>query len=198
MQPSKVVKIIKVLNVLDVLGLALILLAAFIFQFSYHELPCPLCLLQRVGVLAMAFGFLLNIRFEIRPIHYALSLLAAILTAAISGRQVFLHIVPMDSGYGLPLFGLHLYTWLFLICVAVIIYISIIFSISPQYQYDDTYNESLKTKGMQLLTHVAFSLVFLLAIFNGVSRFLECGLKACPENPVKYQIQILSSHSHHT
>jgi disulfide bond formation protein DsbB len=194
MQSSEVIKIIKILNAFDALGLAFLLLVAFILQIGFHELPCPLCLLQRLGLLGIAFGFLLNVQFEIHPAHYALSLLSAILTASISVRQIFLHVIPGDPGYGLPLFGLHLYTWLFLLCVGVIIYISIIFSIAPQYTYD----KSNKTKGMQFLTHMVFAFVFLLAIFNGISTYLECGLKACPENPVKYEIQLVASHSKHT
>lgn len=194
MHPSKVVKIVKTLNAIDALGLAFLLLIAFILQIRYHELPCPLCLLQRLGVLAIAFGFLLNVQFKIRPVHYTLSLLAAILTASISVRQIFLHVIPGDPGYGLPILGLHLYTWLFLLCVGVIIYISIIFSISPQYEYD----EPSKSTGMKVLTHVVFTLVFLLAIFNGISTYLECGIKACPENPVKYEIQLVASHPTHT
>lgn len=194
MQSSEVIKIIKVLNAIDVLGLAFLLLVAFILQIGFHELPCPLCLLQRLGVLAIAFGFLLNVQFKIRPAHYALSLLSAILTASISVRQIFLHVIPGDSGYGIPLFGLHLYTWVFLLCVGVIIYIAIIFSIAPQYEYD----RPSKTKGMQFLTHTVFVLVFLLAIFNGISTYLECGIKACPDNPVKYEIQLVAPHSKHT
>jgi disulfide bond formation protein DsbB len=194
MRSSEVAKIIKVLNAIDALGLAFLLLVAFILQIGFHELPCPLCMLQRLGLLAIAFGFLLNVKFKIRPIHYALSLLSAILTASISVRQIFLHVIPGDAGYGLPLLGMHLYTWVFLLCVGVIIYISIIFSIAPQYEYD----APSKTKVIQFLTHVSFALVFLLAIFNGISTYLECGLKACPDNPVKYEIQLVASHSQHT
>lgn len=197
MQSSKVIKIIKILNAFDALGLAFLLLVAFVLQIGFHELPCPLCLLQRLGILAIAFGFLLNVQFEIRPAHYALSLLSAILTASISVRQIFLHVIPGDPGYGPPLFGLHLYTWLFLLCVGVITYISIIFSIAPQYAFDKS-NGNNKTKGMQFLTHMAFAFVFLLAIFNGISTYLECGIKACPENPVKYEIQLVASHSKHS
>lgn len=192
-KPSEVAKIIKVLNAIDALGLAFLLLIAFVLQIRFHELPCPLCLLQRLGILAIAFGFLLNVQFEISPAHYTLSLLSAMLTAAICVRQIFLHVIPGDPGYGLPLFGLHLYTWLFLLCVGVIIYISVIFSISPQYEQD----QSSKTKSMQLLTHTVFAAVFLLAIFNGISTYFECGIKACPENPVKYEIQLVTSHSTH-
>ena len=194
MQPSKVAKIIKILNAIDVLGLAFLLLVAFILQIGLKELPCPLCLLQRLGVLAIAFGFLLNVQFKIRPAHYTLSLLSAMLTAAVSARQIFLHVEPGDPGYGLPIFGLHLYTWMFLLCVAVIIYISIIFSIVPQYKYD----KPLKSKGTQLLTHITFALIFLLAIFNGISTYLECGTKACPDFPVKYEIKLITPQAKRT
>jgi disulfide bond formation protein DsbB len=187
MKSLEVTKIIKVLNAIDALGLAFLLLIAFILQISLHELPCSLCLLQRIGILAIAFGFLLNVQFKIRPMHYALSLLSAILTAAISARQIFLHVIPGTPGYGFPVFGLHLYTWVFLLCVAIIVYIAIIFSIAPQYHYE----AKLRNKGVQLFTHIVFALVFFLAIFNGVSTYLECGIKACPENPVEYEIQLV-------
>lgn len=189
MHTSKVIKIIKVLNAIDVIGLAFLLLMALILQLRFHELPCPLCLLQRIGILGIAFGFLLNVQFTIRPVHYALSLLSAMLTAAISARQIFLHVAPGDQGYGLPLFGFHLYTWVFLLCVAIIIYIAIIFSIFPQYQYD----EPPKTKMMQLLKQGTFAVVFLLAISNGIATYLECGIKVCPENPLQYKIKFVAS-----
>ncbi|MES2998328.1 MAG: disulfide bond formation protein B [Pseudomonadota bacterium] len=196
MEPFKVAKAIKILNAIDALGLGFLLLIAFVLQIDLHELPCPLCLLQRIGILGIAFGFLLNVQFKIQPGHYTLSLLAALLTASISIRQIFLHVMPGDPGYGSALLGLHLYTWVFLLCVAVIIYIAIIFSISPQ--YSDIRITRLKGKSLQVLTHLAFAVVFLLTVFNGISTYLECGLKACPENPVKYEIQLIEPHAMHS
>ena len=196
MEPFKVARIIKVINAIDALGLGFLLIIAFAMQIILHELPCPLCILQRIGILAIAFGFLLNVQFKIHPGHYTLSLLAALLTAAMSVRQIFLHVIPGDPGYGFPFLGIHLYTWVFLLCLAVIIYIAIIFSISPQ--YSDVHESQLKGKALQILTHLAFSVVFLLTIFNGISTYLECGFKACPENPIKYEIQLVETHSAHT
>ncbi|WP_410520766.1 disulfide bond formation protein B [Candidatus Tisiphia endosymbiont of Dioctria rufipes] len=37
---------------------------AFIFQFFYYELPCPLCLLQRFGFIAIGLGALLSIIYN--------------------------------------------------------------------------------------------------------------------------------------
>src|SRR6185503_5237831 len=67
------------LNTLSLYAVALVLAAAYAAQFILHELPCPLCLLQRILFAALAVGPILNIRFGPRPSHYAMSLLAAIL-----------------------------------------------------------------------------------------------------------------------
>ena len=56
-------------NVICILGISVVLLMTFYFQLSLHELPCPYCLLQRVGMFFMAFGFLMNLRFGFRPSH---------------------------------------------------------------------------------------------------------------------------------
>jgi disulfide bond formation protein DsbB len=196
METVKVTKIIKILNAVDALGLGFLLIIAFAMQIILHELPCPLCILQRIGILGIAFGFLLNVQFKIHPGHYTLSLLAALLTAAMSVRQIFLHVIPGDPGYGLPIFGIHLYTWVFLLCVGVIIYIAIILSIFPQ--YSNVQASKLRGKTLQILKHLTFVVVFSLTIFNGIATYLECGFKACPENPTKYEIQLVEVHSAHT
>ncbi|WP_206429738.1 disulfide bond formation protein B [Pseudomonas chlororaphis] len=39
------------LNILGLLGISASLIIAFYYQLFQHELPCPLCLLQRVGMI---------------------------------------------------------------------------------------------------------------------------------------------------
>ena len=99
------------LNALSLYGVALVLAAAYAAQFILQELPCPLCLLQRILFAALAVGPILNIRFGPSPSHYAMSLLAAVAGAVASTRQVLLHILPGDAGYGSALLGYHYYTW---------------------------------------------------------------------------------------
>ncbi len=70
------------LNALSLYAVALVLAAAFAAQLILHELPCPLCLLQRLQFAVLAIGPILNIRYGPRPSHYALSLLAAVAGAA--------------------------------------------------------------------------------------------------------------------
>jgi hypothetical protein len=40
-----------------------------------------------------------------------IAILSALVGAVASSRQVLLHILPGDAGFGSPLLGLHLYTW---------------------------------------------------------------------------------------
>ena len=91
------------LNAVSLYAVALVLAAAFAAQLMLDELPCPLCLLQRLQFAVLAIGPILNVRFGPRPSHYALSLLAAVAGAAFSTRQVLLHIMPGDAGYGTAL-----------------------------------------------------------------------------------------------
>lgn len=109
------------LNALSLYAVALVLAAAFSAQLLLHELPCPLCLLQRILFAMLAIGPILNIRFGPRPSHYALSLLAAVAGAVASTRQVLLHIMPGDAGYGSALLGYHYYTWALIGFIAAIV-----------------------------------------------------------------------------
>ena len=51
-----------ILNMFGLLGISLILTVAFFYQLALGELPCPLCLLQRAGFIAVGMGFLFNMR----------------------------------------------------------------------------------------------------------------------------------------
>src|SRR6266481_7074795 len=66
------------LNALGLYAITLVLLVAFAAQLVLHELPCPLCLLQRIQFAMLAVGPILNLRFGVRPSHYAVSLLTAV------------------------------------------------------------------------------------------------------------------------
>src|SRR5258708_38025994 len=126
------------LNALSLYAVALVLAAAFAAQLLLHELPCPLCLLQRIQFTVLAIGPILNIRFGPRPSHYALSLLAAAAGVAFSTRQILLHIMPGDSGYGSALFGYHYYTWAFIGFPAAIVLLAAILLFDPPVVDDRT------------------------------------------------------------
>lgn len=99
---------------------------AFIEQLVMGELPCPLCLLQRAGLIAVGLGFLLNLRFGIQPAHYGVALLGSLCGRRRFNASNLLHIAPGDPGYSGAVFGLHLYSWSFVSFVCLMIGIGIL------------------------------------------------------------------------
>jgi hypothetical protein len=94
----------RVLNLLGMLAMIGVLLGAYVYQFSYRELPCTLCQLQRVAMVAVAFGAAMNVMLGPSPRHYGICLVSALFGLAISIRQTLLHINPFfDSKTGQPM-----------------------------------------------------------------------------------------------
>lgn len=172
------------LNALSLYAVALVLAAAFAAQFMLHELPCPLCLLQRILFAMLAIGPILNIRFGPRPSHYALSLLTAVAGAVASTRQVLLHIMPGDGGYGSALLGYHYYTWALIGFVAAIVLLAAVLLFDRQFEDDDA---ALSPTG-GLFAQAAVWLVIGLASLNVISTLIECGFGACADNPTVYEL----------
>ncbi len=172
------------LNALGLYAVALVLAAAFAAQLLLRELPCPLCLLQRIQFAVLAIGPILNVRFGPRPSHYALSLLAAVAGAAFSTRQVLLHIMPGDAGYGTALLGYHYYTWALIGFVAAIVLLAVILLFDRQFEA----GAATRQPAPGAFATSAVWLVIGLTALNVVSTLLECGFGACADNPVVYEL----------
>lgn len=170
------------LNALALYGISAVLLVAFYWQLAYDELPCPLCLLQRVAFAALAVGPILTIRHGPSPHHLGLVVIAAALGAVISSRQVLLHILPGDPGYGSALLGLHFYSWAFVTFAGALIATGAMLVFFPQKTGEG------KPPATSLIEHAAVWLVMALVALNALSVLLECGFSACPANPVQYQL----------
>ena len=171
------------LNATALYGVALVLAVAFAAQLLLHELPCPLCLLQRILFALLAVGPILNVRFGPRPSHYALSLLTAVAGAVVSTRQVLLHILPGDAGYGSALLGYHYYSWALIGFVAAIVLIAAMLLFDRQ--FDDS---SAQVSAPAAFATVGVWLVITLAGLNVISTLLECGFGACADDPTVYEL----------
>lgn len=181
--PSWVCFIATIGNMIEYIAVLSILFIAFYFQIVMNELPCPLCLLQRAGMMGIIFGFLLNFRFGYYPSHYAIVILSALFTAFVAMRQIALHVVPGTGAYGSAFLGYHLYTWAFIVSMTVAVSTVLLFSLDKQYH---------QMKLHPILSKMAMKIFFLLAAIiialNIASVVMECGLSACPDNPVRYEI----------
>ena len=176
--------VMQLLNAVAAMVLYSVVLGAFWFQFGDSELPCPLCLLIRIGMLATAFGLTLNTFWEPRPLHYGIALLGAVLGAAISLRQVALHVVPGTGSFGGAVFGFHLYTWAFIVFSVMILAIGAVICFQRQFESQESPAPSL----VRFAGRFVVILGLLLCLANVIAVTAECGVTGCPDNPTDYLI----------
>lgn len=177
----------RTLNSIGLLVVCGVLVGAYAFQFTLDELPCPLCLLQRVAFVAVGFGLALNLIYGAKPHHYGIMLIAAVYGGSVSIRQILLHIVPGTGHYGSPVLGLHYYTWAGICFFLVILGTAVMLLFEGQYKnlQDEPSHERF---GGHKLAKFAFFLLLFLAAANAVSTFLECGPGICDDPPTDYKL----------
>jgi disulfide bond formation protein DsbB len=168
------------LNLLGLAGISLALAIAFYYQLALGELPCPLCLLQRAGMIAIGLGFMMNVRFGVRGLHYGVALLGCLTTGAVAARQVLLHIVPGTGHFGSALFGMHFYTLALLSSIAAVAYIAVLLMLPAP--------EGTSRGGMRGTGKAVMAVFTLLVAANLVSTVLECGAGQCDDDPTFYQL----------
>ncbi|WP_018801335.1 disulfide bond formation protein B [Salinispora arenicola] len=174
---------------LFVLSYCGVLLAAFGVQFVTGELPCPLCILQRMAMMLVVCGPLYIIgrarRGDVTLADYAmgygLSIVAAVAGAAYAARQILLHIVPPDPGYGSPVLGLHPYTWAFITFCVVLVFcgVSLVFG------------RELVPRGVRFgwPSKVVIGLFLVIVAANLVAVFVQEGFHwFLPADPTRYEI----------
>ncbi len=167
-------------NTVMICAMFAVLMGAFVVQVFWHELPCPLCMLQRAGFIAMIYGLLMNLRYEIKPFHYTITLISGLFTAAVALRQIVLHIIPGSGSYGSSVMGYHLYTWSFIAAVLVILGVSVLLGSNRQYSVNK------RDKHWELAAKILFDIAIILIIANIISVFAICGIGYCPDTPTGY------------
>lgn len=177
------IRLARILNLLALLALLGVLSGSLQLQFGVGEQPCPLCLVQRSGMIGLAVGPLLNLLTGIRVRNYAFSILAAAVGGAGSIRQILLHISsPDDPGYGPQYFGFHLYTWAEITFAIAIIGIAILLLWPGQFSASD--HGVLRTPGAMRVVSIAVAAwYFIYALLMTAFLIPECGVGMCPADP---------------
>ena len=183
MTAARELLLFRLINLVALVGLLGVLTGSLDLQILVGEQPCPLCLLQRSGMIGLAIGPIMNLLWGMRPAHYAISILAAMTGGAASTRQILLHIAtPGDPGYGPAVAGFHLYTWAFITfavgaagCAALLLF-------SSQFSLGDT--GVLRRRGPMRIAALAVVMwTFVYLIIIAVTVLPECGLGMCPDDP---------------
>lgn len=167
--------------------LVLILSAGLAVQFIAGELPCPLCVMQRIALMLCALGplhILMSARdgaltCKAAAVGNGIAIVSALVGVVASGRQMLLHILPGDPGFGQPVLGLHLYTWS-LIAFACQIAASGVLLMATVWLEE----KRVAWRGAARWITIALAAV---VIANLVSVIAEAGLHwDLPESPVDY------------
>ena len=174
---------------LYVLGMSGVLLGGFFFQFAKSEYPCPLCILQRMFMMLTAMGpaYIIS-RARGGPVDtrdyatgYGIAIVSAVCGALVSTRQILLHIMPGDPGFGGTVFGLHLYTWALITFVLSILAAGVMLLLCRETEPLDSRYILISSAVLWLfLTIIAANViaVFMLEGFNWV----------LPDNPNHYEL----------
>jgi disulfide bond formation protein DsbB len=163
-----------------VLGVAGILTAAMVLQYGNHELPCPLCLLERVAMFGVCFGVLQNFRHRFSYRNTGYSLLFAVLLLVISVRQTLLDIYPRPGHayIGSAIFGIHMPVWSIIIALTLLTAYAVKLAILGNDDFLRDADVKSFPRVKRLADAIAVYVIALVAI-NLVSVVLQCGVGEC-------------------
>jgi disulfide bond formation protein DsbB len=170
-----------------------VMLSAFFIQFVKGEFPCPLCMLQRYGMILSTLGALFVImqarRGTLTTARYAqglgLGLLGVLAGASVSVRQIELHILPGDPGYGEPFLRLHLYTWAFITFTIVMIYVAAMLVLMPR---GIPHAPAEGTAARKISTAIIWLFIGVVAANVIAIIFLEGFAPVLPDDPDSYTL----------
>jgi disulfide bond formation protein DsbB len=159
---------------------AAILTGAMTLQYANGELPCPLCLLERLALFGVCFGIVLNFRAGFSYQNTGFTLLAALFLLVVSVRQTLLDIYPRPGHeyIGSAVFGLHMPVWSIVIALAILLAYAIKLSVIG----GDEHLREHDVSEFPRLRKAAFALaayVTAICAINLVSVIVQCGLGEC-------------------
>jgi disulfide bond formation protein DsbB len=157
-----------------------ILTAAAVLQYAGGEIPCPLCLLERLAMFGIGYGVILNLRTGFAERNTGISLVFAVLLLIIAARQTLLDIYPRPGHeyIGSAILGLHMPVWSVVIALCVLA----AFALKLTILGGDDHRRANPIDSFPVLPAVARVLtgaLILLCAVNFVSVIVQCGFGEC-------------------
>ena len=157
-----------------------ILTTAMSLQYANGELPCPLCLLERVAMFGVCCGIMLNFRRGFSYQNTGFSLLFAIVLLVVAVRQTLLDIYPRPGHeyIGSAIFGIHMPVWSVIIALTLLTAYAIKLAILG----DDEFLREVDVGEFPVMRKIADILgiyVIALCLINLVSVVVQCGFGEC-------------------
>ena len=162
---------------LMLLALAGVLTAAMGFQYLDGEIPCPLCLLERVAMFACCFGLIRQLRDGGSQRGAGIAMISAVLLLVISARQTLLDIVPRPGHayIGAAVFGLHMAVWSVLIAIALLIGFAVRLAVLG----GPNWASPAEPSKLARLSYGLGLYVAILCAINFISVLVQCGFGQC-------------------
>jgi disulfide bond formation protein DsbB len=159
------------------LTMAAVLTTAMVFQYYGGEIPCPLCLLQRVAMFGVCYGVILHFRLGYSARNDGVSMLFALFLLIVSARQTLLDIYPRPghSYIGNAVLGLHMPVWSVVIAVAILL----AFAIKLAVLGGEDLRDLQPPPALGRLARLLCLYVAAICLINLVSVILQCGAGAC-------------------
>ncbi|MGG5820453.1 disulfide bond formation protein B [Falsiroseomonas sp. HW251] len=153
-----------------------VLSAALVMQFAFGELPCPLCLLERVAMFGVGFAVVQNFRNGFNERMTGLALIFAVVLLVIATRQSMLDIEPRPGHayIGSAVLGLHMPVWAAVIGLVLILAHALKITLLGAAARDVAPLPLLAVAGRVL----GLALLALCAI-NFIAVLLQCGAGEC-------------------
>ncbi len=160
--------------------IAAIIIAAMAYQYLNGEIPCPLCLLQRLALFGVCFGIIMNFRVGYSDRNAGWSVLFTLFLLVVSVRQTLINIYPREGHayVGSAVFGIHMPVWCVLIATAILI----AFGLKLTILGGDGQFAGRKPQGVLgkfATAGMALVLVLVLCTINFASVVVQCGLDSC-------------------
>lgn len=176
-EPAILVMLDRLILLLLTVILSAALTAAMVMQFAFGEIPCPLCLLQRVAMFGCCFGLLHQLRARESERGGGIALLFALLLLVIAARQTLLDIVPRPGHayVGTAVFGLHMPVWSVVIGVCLLLALALRLTLFGAPRPLPPAGQPPLARAMRLLEFY----VVLICTLNFASVVLQCGLGEC-------------------
>ncbi len=161
-------------------GLGAILTTAMVLQYGFGELPCPLCLLQRVAMLGVVVALLMQFRTGFSYQNTGIAMLFALMLLVVAERQTLLDIYPRPGHeyVGTAILGLHMPVWGIVIglglLLAFILRLAVLGGPRQAAAFPAETFPLLRRLGL-----IVGALVTVIALVNFGSVAVQCGIGEC-------------------
>lgn len=169
--------IARIINFLALFATCAVLLFVLYWQLVGGEQPQSLALLQRIALIGIGLGFLLNVRFGSSESHFGVVVVSAAIGLVVAARQMLAYAAANGVKLGPQMFEWHFYTWSLVGFLGAIVLAGLLLFIEGQFV------EGVRDTRPSGAAQAAGWLFVLVAVAHVVAALLQCGFEACFDAP---------------